>query len=70
MTSEAALHRQIAILPGVIEQKPHTAGTRITVQNIVIWHEQVGLSVDEIAYEALAWRRQPTPLLSPQAWLP
>ena len=29
--------------------KPRIDGHRITVQNIVIWHEQMGYSVDEIA---------------------
>ena len=31
--------------------KPHIAGHRITVQNIVIWHERMGKSADEIATE-------------------
>ena len=29
--------------------KPRIAGHRITVQDIVIWHERMGLSADEIA---------------------
>ena len=29
--------------------KPRIAGRRITVQNIAIWHERMGLSADEIA---------------------
>lgn len=29
--------------------KPHISGTRITVQDVAIWHERMGLSVDEIA---------------------
>ncbi len=29
--------------------KPRIAGRRITVPHIVIWHEQMGYSVDEIA---------------------
>jgi uncharacterized protein (DUF433 family) len=29
--------------------KPHIAGHRITVADIVIWHEMKGLSADEIA---------------------
>src|SRR3954469_13815696 len=39
----------IAITPGVCGGKPRIAGHRITVQDIVIWHEQMGLSPDEIA---------------------
>jgi uncharacterized protein (DUF433 family) len=31
--------------------KPHIAGHRITVADIVIWHEMMGLSADEIATE-------------------
>jgi uncharacterized protein (DUF433 family) len=31
--------------------KLRIAGHRITVQNIVIWHERLGLSADEIATE-------------------
>ncbi len=31
--------------------KPHVARRRITVQNIVIWHEFMGHSADEIATE-------------------
>ena len=36
------------MLPG---GKPRIAGHRITVQNVVIWHERMGLSADEIASE-------------------
>lgn len=39
----------IEITPGVCGGKPRIAGHRITVQNIVIWHERVGMSPDEIA---------------------
>ncbi len=41
----------IEITPGVCGGKPHVAGHRITVQNIVIWHERMGLHPDEIATE-------------------
>lgn len=51
MTVETVLDRHIAITPGVAGGKPHIVGHRITVQNIVIWHEQMGLSADEIATE-------------------
>jgi uncharacterized protein (DUF433 family) len=51
MTSQAALDRHIEITPGVAGRKPRIAGHRITVQNIAIWHERVGLSADEIASE-------------------
>ena len=42
------LDRHISIKPGVVGGKPHISGRRITVQNIVIWHERMGKSADEI----------------------
>lgn len=39
----------IEVSPGVAGGKPHIAGHRITVHNVVIWHERLGLSADEIA---------------------
>jgi uncharacterized protein (DUF433 family) len=41
----------IEITPGIAGGKPRIAGHRITVQNIVIWHERMGKSADEIAAE-------------------
>jgi uncharacterized protein (DUF433 family) len=41
----------IEITPGVAGGKPRISGHRITVQNIAIWHERLGLSADEIATE-------------------
>jgi uncharacterized protein (DUF433 family) len=49
MSTECILDRHIEITPGVAGGKPRIAGHRITVQNIVIWHERVGHSADEIA---------------------
>lgn len=51
MTTEIALDRHIETSPDVAGGKPRIAGHRITVQNIVIWHEWMGLSADEIAVE-------------------
>ncbi len=45
------LDQHIEITPGIAGGKPRIAGRRITVQNIVIWHERMGMSVDEIATE-------------------
>ena len=45
------LERHIEITPGLVGGKPHITGRRITVQNIAIWHEYMGLSADEIAAE-------------------
>lgn len=39
------------ITPGVAGGKPRVVGHRITVQDIVIWHERLGLSADAIASE-------------------
>jgi uncharacterized protein (DUF433 family) len=45
------LTRHIELTPGVAGGKARIAGRRITVQNIVVWHERLGQSVDEIAAE-------------------
>lgn len=37
--------------PGYASGRPRISGTGITVQNVVIWHERMGLSADEIASE-------------------
>jgi len=46
MTLVIAEH--IEITPGVCGGKPRIAGHRIRVQDVVIWHEQQGMSADEI----------------------
>ena len=43
------LDNYIEMTPEIVGGKPRIAGRRITVQNIVIWHEWMGLSADEIA---------------------
>ena len=43
------LEQHIVRTPEIVGGKPRLAGRRITVQNVVIWHEQMGYSVDEIA---------------------
>lgn len=45
------LDRHIEITPGVAGGKPLIAGHRITVQNVAIWHERLGMGVDEICAE-------------------
>ena len=45
---ENVLAQHIEITPAVAGGKPRIAGHRITVQNITIWHERMGLSADEI----------------------
>lgn len=46
MVSVVAEH--IEITPGVCGGKPRIAGHRIRVEDVVVWHEQMGLSPDEI----------------------
>jgi uncharacterized protein (DUF433 family) len=43
------LDQHIEITPGVAGGKPRIAGHRITVQNVVVWHERLGKGADEIA---------------------
>lgn len=45
------LDGHIEITPGVAGGKPRVAGHRIKVQDIVVWHERLGRSADEIAEE-------------------
>jgi len=46
-----SLDQHIEATPGISGGRPRVAGHRITVQNIVIWHERMALSADEIAAE-------------------
>ncbi len=48
MPMESVISEHIEITPGVCGGKPRIAGHRIKVQDIVIWHERLGLSPDEI----------------------
>lgn len=43
--------KHIEVDEGIDGGKPRIAGHRITVQNIVIWHEMLGRTADEIAAE-------------------
>ena len=43
--------QHVVITPDVCGGKPRIAGRRITVANVVIWHERLGKSADEIATE-------------------
>ena len=45
------LEHHIVLTPGTCGGKPRIAGRRITVQNIVIWHERMGMTADEISAE-------------------
>ncbi len=51
MATKIGLDEHIVVTPDVAGGKPRISGHRITVQNIVIWHERMGLSADEIVDE-------------------
>lgn len=44
-----SLDDRITVTPGVRSGKPRIAGRRITVSDVAIWHERLGMSADEIA---------------------
>ncbi len=44
------LINHIEMTPGTCGGKPRIAGHRIKVQDVVIWHERMGMSPDEIVY--------------------
>jgi uncharacterized protein (DUF433 family) len=44
------IKEHIEITPGVCGGKPRIAGHRIRVQDIALWHEQMGMSPDEILH--------------------
>jgi uncharacterized protein (DUF433 family) len=51
-TSRPPSHQEhIVVSPGHCAGKPHIAGHRIKVQHIVIWHERLARSPDEIVAE-------------------
>ena len=47
-SSTVVVDSHIEITPGICGGKPRIAGHRIRVEDIVIWHERMGLSADEI----------------------
>ena len=46
--SQPTAVEHIQCAPGICGGKPCVAGTRIRVQDIMVWHELQGLSADEI----------------------
>ena len=48
---DSVLDQHIEITPGIAGGKPRIAGRRITIQNIVVWYERMGKTVDEISAE-------------------
>ncbi len=49
--SNPVLTEHLVRTPGLAGGKPRIAGHRITVQNVAIWHERLGMTPDEIASE-------------------
>lgn len=45
------ISEHIEITPGVCGGRPHIAGHRIRVQDVVLWHECLGMSPDEIVFQ-------------------
>ncbi len=41
---------KIEISPEIAGGQPRITGTRFTVKQIVVWHEYMGVSIDEIAH--------------------
>ncbi len=48
-TTPDVVARHIIATPGTVAGKPRISGRRITVQQIAIWHERLGMSPDDIA---------------------
>ena len=51
MSELSVITQHIEITPGTCGGKPRIAGHRIKVQDIVIWHERMGMSPDEIVFQ-------------------
>ena len=49
--TNAYMDGHIDITPGYSGGQPHIKGRRIKVRHIVVWHEQMGMALDEIASE-------------------
>jgi uncharacterized protein (DUF433 family) len=45
------VQQHIEVVQGADGPKPRIAGHRIRVQDVVIWHEKLGLSADEIVHQ-------------------
>ena len=51
MSYLSVITEHIEISPDICGGKPHIAGHRIKVQDIVILHEKMGMSLDEIVFQ-------------------
>lgn len=48
---QSTISEHISVTPGMCGGRAHISGHRIRVQDIVIWHERLGLAPDEIVTE-------------------
>ncbi|MEP7235369.1 MAG: DUF433 domain-containing protein [Ignavibacteriota bacterium] len=48
---DSIISKHIERTPDIAGGKPRIAGHRITVEDVVIWHERLGWTADEIAAE-------------------
>lgn len=44
------ISEKIVVNPEIVGGQPHLVGTRFTVKQIVVWHELMAMSADEIAH--------------------
>lgn len=49
MATVETTYKHIIQTTGIMGGKPRIDGHRISVQNVVIWHEKMGYSIEEIA---------------------
>ncbi len=49
MATEMVLNGHIEVTPAVRGGRPHLAGTRITVEDVIVMHNRLGQSLEEIA---------------------
>jgi len=47
--TKAVVSPRIVTNPDIAHGRPHIAHRRIRVQDVAVWYEQMGMSVDEIA---------------------
>ncbi len=45
------IREHVEVVPGESGPKARIAGHRIRVQDVALWHEKLGMSVDEIVYQ-------------------
>lgn len=48
MATRRVSSEHIEVTPGVAGGRPHIAGHRVRVQDVVVWHDALGLSPEEI----------------------